>query len=240
MVATAQFHTSIDKDMKPNKHSTPKALPRQEGVRSKKIHYLIVCEGTETEPNYFENFIKGDRLSRVVGAGRVTLSLVEYVSTLNNLESFDRIWVVFDEDDDKNFNKAIEKCHNLGFEAGWTNEAFELWLYLHFEQLNNAIKRAAYIDKLETFIRKHKGFEKFKYDKNNKSLYAIVRDLGDEETAIKRAKNLRKIVLTNNYKLSKPCTTIDILVEELRNPETLLKKLDNLKEGEKLLETKFF
>ena len=226
--------------MKPNKHSTPKALPRQEGVRSQKIHYLIVCEGTETEPNYFENFVKRDKLSKVIGAGRVTLSLVEHVSTLKNLESYDRIWVVFDEDDDKNFNKAIAKCHNLGFEAGWSNEAFELWLYLHFEQLNNAIKRDAYIEKLETFIRKNKVYEKFKYDKNNKSLYAIVRDLGDEGTAIKRAKNLRNTVLTNNYKMSKPCTTIDILVEELRNPETLLGKLNKLKEGEKLLETKFF
>ncbi len=240
MVATAQFHTSIDKDMKPNKHSTPKAQPRQEGVRSKKIHYLIVCEGTETEPNYFENFIKGDRLSKVVGAGRVTLSLVEYVSTLNNLESFDRIWVVFDEDDDKNFNKAIEKCHDLGFEAGWTNEAFELWLYLHSEQLDNAIKRDAYIEKLEAFIRKNKGYEKFKYDKNNKSLYAIMQELGDEKTAIKRAKKLRDTVLTNNYKQSKPCTTIDILVEELRNPEKILDKLNDLIDGEKLLKTKFF
>lgn len=226
--------------MKPNKHSTPKALPRQEGVRSQKIHYLIVCEGTETEPNYFENFVKRDKLSKVIGAGRVTLSLVEYVSTLKNLESYDRIWVVFDEDDDKNFNKAIEKCHNLGFEAGWSNEAFELWLYLHFEQLNNAIKRDAYIEKLETFIRKNKGYEKFKYDKNNKSLYAIMQELGDEKRAIKRANNLRNTVLNNNYKLSKPCTTIDILVEELRNPETLLGKLNKLKEGEKLLETKFF
>ena len=226
--------------MKPNKHSTPKAQPRQVEVKSHKIHYLIVCEGTETEPNYFNNFIKGDRLSRVVGAGRVTLSLVEYALTLDNLKAYDRIWIVFDEDDDKNFNKAIEKCHNLGFEAGWTNEAFELWFYIHFEQLDNAIKRGKYIEKLETFIRKHKGYEKFKYDKNNESLYAIMQEFGDEKAAIKRAKNLRDTVLTDNYKKSKPCTTIDILVEELRNPDKLSDELNDLKEGEKILKTKFF
>ncbi len=226
--------------MKPNKHNTPKAQTRQEGVRFEKVHYLIVCEGAETEKNYFENFVKGDRLSKVVGAGRVTLSLVEYVTTIKNLKTYDRIWVVFDEDDDINFNKAIAKCHDLGFEAGWTNEAFELWFYIHFEQLDNAIKRYAYIEKLENFIRKHKGYEKFKYGKSDKSIYTILQHFGDEKAAIKRAQKLRKTVLTNNYKQSKPCTTIDILVEELRNPEEVLNKLNDLKDGERVLKTKFF
>ena len=39
-----------------------------------------------------------------------------------NAMFFDRVWVVFDKDDFDDFNEAIEKAHELGFNSAWTNE----------------------------------------------------------------------------------------------------------------------
>ncbi|MEM7594101.1 MAG: hypothetical protein AAF383_21755 [Cyanobacteria bacterium P01_A01_bin.83] len=53
---------------------------KTKGRRGKpKKRFLIVCEGTETEPNYFEALgrqIKTKVKIDVVGAGKVSLSLV--------------------------------------------------------------------------------------------------------------------------------------------------------------------
>ena len=226
-----------------------KAGVRKENVRHEKIHYLIVCEGEETEPNYFLRIVESDKISKVVkaeikGEGMCTSSLVKYAKQeKERLEYeqnilFDRVWVVFDKDDFKDFNEAIKLCHEYDFEAGWSNESFELWYYLHFEYLDTSINRHDYIDKIENFIRKVDGYEKFKYQKNDKHFYDIIQTLGNEEIAIKFAKKLRDKISSNNYVESKPCTTIDILVDELRHPEIVLEDINNNEEIK--LKTKFF
>lgn len=225
-----------------------KAGVRKENVRHEKIHYLIVCEGKETEPNYFRQLVKSDKISKVIkaeikGPGRCTSSLVEYANQekerLENEQNirFDRVWVVFDKDDFEDFNEAIKLCHEYDFEAGWTNEAFELWYYLHFEYLDTAISRHDYIDKIENFVRKSDKYKDFEYEKSDKHFYEILQELGDEKNAIKFATQLRGKVLSQNYAKSKPCTTVDILIEELRDPEKILEEINS---AERIpLKTKF-
>lgn len=143
---------------------------RKENVREKLVRFLIVCEGTKTEPHYFEalikNYISTVREVTIEGEGRATVALVDRALEIKqelerkNAMSFDRVWVVFDKDDFDDFNEAIKKAHKLGLHSAWTNEAFELWYYLYFEYLDTGISRAAYIEKL--IIRKTKCSRKSK------------------------------------------------------------------------------
>ncbi|MEO0926273.1 MAG: RloB family protein, partial [Cyanobacteria bacterium J06643_13] len=68
----------------------------------------MVCEGTETEPNYFEALgrkIKTKVNLVIKGAGRVSLSLVEEAKRLKDKDGGyevksgdDEVWCVFDRD----------------------------------------------------------------------------------------------------------------------------------------------
>ena len=176
---------------------------RGEKVRSKIVRFLIVCEGSETEPNWAKE--KKDELERA--------------SQLR----FDRIWVVFDKDDNNDFDKAIELARKYGFQVAWSNEAFELWFLLHFQYCDTAISRTAYIEKLESKIRECKGYKTYRYEKNSKKMYDIITSLGNEKSAISYARRLRS-TYSKEQKFSEhnPCTTVDRLIEELRCPEKFL------------------
>lgn len=51
--------------------------------------------------------------------------------------------------------------------------------------------------------------------------------IGNEELAKERAQKLRRFFEhTLDYKSHKPCTTVDLLVEELEHPEILLKAVN--------------
>lgn len=148
------------------------AKKRNENVRERLVRFLIVCEGTKTEPFYFEALIKNHistvREVTIEGEGMSTVALVDETMRIKkdlerkNAMTFDRVWVVFDKDDFGDFNEAIEKARKFGFQSAWTSEAFELWYYLHFEYLDTGIGRAEYIGKLQEAFRNRMRDENFK------------------------------------------------------------------------------
>ncbi len=93
---------------------------RSAGRRPKGRYYLIVCEGTKTEPNYFNSMrlhLSGGEGSKVVvvGAQDNTLRLVERareeVAARNKSDNppFYHVWLVFDKDSfpDDDFDNTI-------------------------------------------------------------------------------------------------------------------------------------
>lgn len=207
---------------------------RKENVREKLVRFLIVCEGTKTEPHYFEalikNYISTVREVTIEGEGRATVALVDRTLEIKqelerkNAMSFDRVWVVFDKDDFDDFNDAIKKANKLGFHSAWTNEAFELWYYLHFEYLDTGIGRADYIKKLEEAFKEKLGDSHFEYKKGNPDIYSLLQQYGREDLAKRFAQQLRGLYTGTDYAAHKPCTMIDKLVEELEHSELLLEK----------------
>ena len=204
---------------------------RKKNVRERQVRFLIVCEGTKTEPNYFSALIR-DNTSTVIdveiwGEGQGASDLVDMAVKIKeslekrNAMSFDRVWVVFDKDDRTDFNKAIDKANKLGFKSAWSNESFELWFCLHFEYLNTPIGRSDYIKKLEGFFSKGKGDNNFKYKKGSSDIYELLKAYGNEDSAKAHAKNLRALYDDDNYAEHNPCTMVDILVEELEHPEKI-------------------
>lgn len=232
-----QLPKSKIEQLKREKREAKAAKKRKVATREKIVRFLIVCEGERTEPNYFKELVN-DRFSEVrseeiVGEGRSTCALVKKTEEIRDrLERqrqlrFDRVWVVFDKDDFNDFNEAIELAKRKGYQSGWTNEAFELWYLLHFVYLDSAISRVDYIKILETEIKRYPNYEHFKYKKNDAGIYALLHNIGDESHAKANARRLRKFFEGSfDYKTHKPCTMVDILVEELEHPETLLDDMD--------------
>lgn len=217
----------------PNEHL--KRYARQErkrklNVRTKRMYYLIVCEGEATEPNYFEG-LKQDLPKGVLtayqidieGTGRNTQSLVDEAERLKKAyekiteRTIDRLWVVFDRDsfDAESFNNAINYCttHTIG--CAWSNEAFELWYLLHFHYYNNAISRKDYQNLVEQNLQPFLGSD-YRYQKNSVEMYAFLKEYGSIDDAIRNAKNLEKnFVGRQDYANHNPRTMVYKLVEEL-------------------------
>jgi hypothetical protein len=212
---------------------------RKQGTRAEIVRFLIVCEGEKTEPNYFKAFT--DRWSevkeiKVTGCGCSTCQLIiEAKKIREKLERerpvpFDRVWLVFDKDDFKDFNKAIEDAKKEKMNCAWSNEAFELWYVLHFQYLVTGVDRKQYIEMIEDKVRKASKNKKFKYKKNDVDFYQILQEHGDEEQATKRAQRLRGIRgEEKNYAAHNPRTEVDLLVAELRDPENVLVKIEKTK-----------
>ncbi len=124
---------------------------RQSQKRAPKVvrcSVLIVCEGTKTEPNYFEAFAEKQQGVivydiEVKGLGRGTKDVVEKAIALKNRNNYDRVWAVFDKDDfpAEDFNAAIVMGQNNGIEVAWNNEAFELWYLYHFSRNSSWVTR---------------------------------------------------------------------------------------------------
>lgn len=144
-------------------------LNRDEPYKKEKQKILIVCEGKLTEPSYFEKFKLSTATIRAVGEGYNTLSLVQRAIELSEEDDYDQVWCVFDKDDfpNEHFNNAIYKAKGRGFKAAYSNQAFEYWLLLHFEDhQGGAMHRDKYCKKINEYLRQFKLL----YSCNNKQI----------------------------------------------------------------------
>jgi hypothetical protein len=186
--------------------------PRKVDTREFKQRFLIVCEGSKTEPNYFRSFRVHKNVVEVDvrGLGEDPSRLVRSATDLKNKDGddYDQIWCVFDRDSWtlENFNNAISSATSQGFRVAYSNEAFELWYILHFEYLNTGIPRKDYIHKLSLLLGK-------KYQKNSKTIYDELLD--KQPTAIRNAENLLTQYAPPDPANDNPSTTVHLLVQEL-------------------------
>lgn len=129
-VAARQKHRQ---QVKAQRRKAP-GLDRPAARLTEKPSILIVCEGENTEPSYFNQFRVTSANVRSVGEGYNTVSLVERAAELARKGNYDQVWCVFDKDDfkEEDFNRAIQKAEGLNFGVAYSNQAFEYWLILHF------------------------------------------------------------------------------------------------------------
>ena len=206
-----------------------KRFKRNKTIRKQYSFVYIFIEGEKTEPIYFESKKKEieteirrkDIKIEIKGKGYNTLSLVDFALEFRQRENIDltvdECWVVFDKDDfNKDFDNAINKAKTNGLKVAYSNEAFELWLLLHFSFMNSAIGRKDYNRKLTENYKKFTGNKKYKYNKV-KSVYSLIEVIKDkEQSAIRNAKKLLKQCEKEKSFLKKnPSTTVHLLVEKL-------------------------
>ena len=125
-------------------------LQRRQNRRNLRKTFLIVCEGSKTEPNYFEGFRVPREIYDVKGMGDNTIRLVREAIKLKEQGNYDQVWVVMDKDDFPvdHFNGAIEMARAKNICVAYSNEAFELWYLLHFDYHDTAVSRRTYRERL--------------------------------------------------------------------------------------------
>lgn len=190
---------------------------------------LIVCEGKETEPNYFSSFPKLDNVSVVTTGGKGSPSqVVKKALELRDKAKqspYDAVWAVFDKDNFTDFKTAIDTAQGKQIGCAWSNEAFELWFIYHFENPTSAISRNDYGSKIEAHVKqgakkqKLSQYQKFSYQKNDGNVRRTLLDCGgNEENAIKWAEKQAQEQGKwhgENWDKHNPCTMVYLLVKQL-------------------------
>lgn len=196
-------------------------------IRIRPERFLIVTEGTKTEPLYFEGFRRrinaafhGEYVTlRVYGTGANTVSLFDQAKLIAEADpdGFTQVWVVYDKDSfpARDFNAVIDLCASASgegvvYRAAWTNEAFELWYILHYMFTDSALGRDSYEPILTRCLHEDGAGG---YAKSRPDMFDVLE--GRMSAAIANAEKLEHVNGGRAPADSNPGTSVHLLVKEL-------------------------
>lgn len=207
-------------------------MPKRGGNRKKRSqrkvqsyrlkYYLIITDTEKTEENYFEGLKESlpDEIMK-----KITIKVFKAKTAYNlikeagNIESTYRqtseVWLVFDRDRVKNFDGIVATAQNMSFNVGWSNPCIEIWFYAYFGEMP---KKQDSVQCVRDFALKYKQYINQEYSKSDSDLYSKLIKFGNEENAIKIAKE--RLIESQELKC-KPSemfgtTKVFELVEEIR------------------------
>lgn len=182
-------------------------LARKLGRRASYDRILIVSEGSKTEPNYFREIRKAHRLHTAnvevqpSGSGTAPIQVVEYARELFEngdrqkaipARGFEKVFALIDRDDHETYYAALALAAELDgrlknelkqavtFKVIASVPSFELWLLLHFEDIQAPIHRDEVMRRLKVYLPD--------YEKGASNVFEVTAmNLG---IAIQRAENL--------------------------------------------------
>ncbi len=200
-----------------------KGKGRPKRNRQIKKVYHIICEGKNTEPDYFKSFPLNNVQVKTLGLSQQHTKLVQSAIEYREGEGIDtnaedeEIWVVFDYDivEEKaaqikqDFNRAIDLASKENIYCATSNDCFELWYVLHFAFIQNAERRGWYYKKLS----KELGISYSKNKGISKRMYSLLED--KQTIALKNAEKLEQRHNDKNPCDKNPFTSVYKLVEKL-------------------------
>ncbi len=202
----------------------------KEARRTSYTRILIVTEGSKTEPLYLEEIRSAYQLhsaSVAVQPGRFGTAPMQVVHYARQLfmegdlhkgirpKTFDQVYAVFDRDEHHSYFDALDQMKALDgklrndenqpvcFKAIASIPSFELWLLLHYEDIQAPIQRDEVLARLSQHIPG--------YDKGAGGAFALTRDRLD--TATQRAQVLATKFTA--YTAPEPFTALHLLVSLL-------------------------
>jgi hypothetical protein len=195
---------------------------RKVGTRRQRRILALVCEGT-TESKYFNNYrtpecdlrihIPDTSMTDPVGLVQFALRLATDLDM--DFEYGDRLWCVFDVDD--NSRESIEESKRKALpnvRLALSNPCFELWFLLHFVNYTTRLTRCDATSKLKRYLPKY-----LKSGDNFVQLRPSTR------VAISRSKNLNKMHTRYGVELlsidSCPSTQVFEVVEYILEHSTI-------------------
>ncbi|WP_424947163.1 RloB family protein [Candidatus Spongiihabitans sp.] len=201
-------------------------LARLRNTRESYSRVLIVCEGAETEPNYFNELIRHYKISsanvEITGkCGSSPKNVVDLANSRYNEEkkkgnAFDKVFCVFDKDSHPAYQNTLDRLRNMSrqntFFAITSIPAFEYWFLLHYAYstqpyTETGSKSAA--DNLISDLQKHLP----DYAKTSRDMFSTLIDkMETAKTNAARALSAAESADTDN-----PSTRVHELVEFLQN-----------------------
>ena len=143
-------------------------MPKKRNANKRKLNkrILILCEGKQTEPDYFRG-LKHDKMRRNrLAALRIEIfdtekttgkELISEAKRLKKIAErernpYDEIWVVFDRDGYTKHPQTFDQAYSNKIEIAFSSISFEFWFLLHFEYSTKAFEKA---DSLISYLKKH-------------------------------------------------------------------------------------
>lgn len=184
---------------------------------------VVFCEGKNTEPDYFKAFAREHRSAvlevKVVGVGADPKRVVEDAlaeqkkllkqarrSRVDPGDSFS-VWCVFDVDEHKRLDAALNQAQAHGIKVGLSNPCFELWLYLHIDNQDGHIERADLQRQLRDKLPDYDHTAGARVD------YPSIKDSHD--AAVGRAKTLLRRRREEGIPNGNPSTDVFLLLNEI-------------------------
>ena len=207
-------------------------LERKVNQRASYDRILIVTEGSKTEPNYFNGIRQHYRLptTNVVVLHSISgTAPIQVIKTAYQIftqgdatrkigpRRFDQVYAVFDRDEHPNFKDALKHAETCSrrlkndqqemviFKAIPSIPCFELWLLLHFEDIQSPIECQETLSRLKAHLPDYK--------KSSQNLFEVTKQ--HLEQASSRATVLSRRRTEMNEK--GPYTAIVDLVSLLTN-----------------------
>lgn len=204
-----------------------KQLERKAAQRAPYDRILIVSEGSKTEPLYFDELRAEYRLHtanvvvRPSDLGTAPIQVVRYAEQLFENgdrhkgirpRAFERVYAVFDRDEHESYFDALNVAQSLDrklkndqreriqFAAVASVPCFELWLLLHFENVQSPLERGEVLQRLKKYLPK--------YEKAMTGVFGMTRDRW--ELAATRAETLSS--RSSAYAAPEPFTAVWELV----------------------------
>ncbi len=217
-------------DAKKRKRRQEPELERKKPKKPKKAKFLIICEGQNTEISYFKRFKLTYAEIEPIGEGYNTTSLINRAIFIIDQKKkqgkkFDQIWVVFDKDDfsDFKFNKAIEIAKKNKIKVAFSNQGFEYWLILHFQDNQGGkIHRKRYGKILNKHLTKFDTYFDYKKSKLiNDDIFDLLlskpknRKRTRQKNAIIRANKIFNEKKHLTPAKTESCTTVFKLIKQL-------------------------
>ena len=212
---------------RPKRERPVSTLERKPGRREPRRCVLIVCEGAQTEPNYFRclramwklvpvevEIIEGKRCGSaptcvVDHAIRLKRQRLRDAATSHAALAFDEAWCVFDREgpqSDHVFLAAVDKAKGNGISLAVSAPAFEYWFLCHFTETTRPFRNA---DELVGVLREH-------LPDYSKGRIAFERLRDQTGTACERASRLWLGLKDDANEFPNPSTLVFKLVSKLR------------------------
>lgn len=222
--------------------------------------FIIFCEDEVSEPIYFKFFETAKiKINTIPNQKNMIDNVLNAIchckkhgvmdykkGSLCVLDEDVHIWCVFDRDSEEDpekkikgdfeFDESIAMAESKGINVAYSNDSFELWILLHFEEIDPTDTiyslRQTYYDKLTSIFKSHpnpnadlekalihKSFNYKKDLKQKNNFRLIVRSeiISKTNLAIKRAYSLECYhnEIGNIHHEKKPFTLVHHLVEQL-------------------------
>lgn len=204
--------------------------------------FIIFCEDETSEPIYFKYFeTEKIKVNPIPKQDSKIKNVLKAICHCKEKQLFDRVdgedvigdenlhvWCVFDRDMEDTidkisegniaFDESIKMAQNKGFKVAWSNDAFELWVLLHFIEINPL--DAVYKNRINYYIALTDIFKKI--ENPNMDLIKALSHAGfNYKQDMKHANNFRNIVRAEIVKHTNIAISRANLLEEHFNKQTL-------------------
>lgn len=188
-------------------------MSRRTSVKRKDRHKIEIHTEGETEKVYFEALrdyykIRGGKGLKVKSYHKRGLDLFYYVKTLYKNHKFNTspvsVVLVVDKDDtsDDELKELIKCCDKYGYTLLFSNMSFELWILLHYEEVNKNMDCSQLINRICKVSKTNK------YKKADKKFLSKLVNKCPE--AIKNSNKMSESIILNRN----PYTNVGCFIKE--------------------------